>query len=293
MARSIIASAVLLAAAGVLHAQEPPFSIKSTELSPGLYMLDSADDRFVGGNMGLLMGDDGVVLIDDGIAEVQTAYLDAVDALTGQPVDYLINTHIHGDHVGNNAAVNARGATIVAHENIRDRMAAALGDGTYTAADLPTITFADGVALHINGQEIRVTHIATAHTDGDSMLYLPDANVVFAGDILFNGMFPFVDIEGGGSVNGMLRGLDRIIALADNETQIVSGHGPLASRADVQRARNVLADCRQRVRELVDRNMSEGAVVSANPLAAYHDDWNWDFITTERMTRTLYQSLTQ
>ena len=293
MARRFIAGATLLAAISLADAQETAFSIKSTELAPGVYMLDSADDRFVGGNMGLLLGDDGLVLIDDGIAEVEAAYLAAVDALTGRTVDYLINTHIHGDHVGNNAAVNERGATIVAHENIRDRMIAELDDGTYEAADLPTITFEDGVALHMNGQEIRVMHIATAHTDGDSMLYLPDVNVIFAGDILFNGIFPFVDLEGGGGVDGMLRGLDRIIALADAETQIVSGHGPLATRADVQRARNVLADSRDRVRELVDRNLTEADVVSANPLASYHDDWNWGFITTERMTRTLYQSLTQ
>lgn len=289
----LLAAVAGLAMLDAAPAQDEPLELKSTELVPGLYMLDSVDERFVGGNMGVLMGEDGLVLIDDGIAEVEAAYLDAVAALTGQPVDYVINTHIHGDHTGNNAVLRQRGATIVAHQNIRNRMSAEMADGSLSADALPTLTFEDGITLYINGHEVTVAHVAAAHTDGDSILHLPAANVIFPGDILFNGLFPYVDLEGGGTVDGMLRGLDQVLALADDETQIVSGHGPLASRGDVERARNVLADSRDRVRGLIERGMSEEAIVAANPLASYHDEWNWGFITTERMTRTLYRSLSQ
>lgn len=292
MQRLLIALAGVVAA-HIATAQDEPFQIKSMELLPGLYMLDSADERFVGGNMGLLMGADGVVLIDDGIPDVESAYLDAVKALTGQPIDYVINTHIHADHTGNNHVLHDLGATVVAHQKLRDRMASQVGAGLFVTESLPTLTYDNELAIYINGFELKVLHVPSAHTDGDSILHMPTVNVIFPGDILFNGMFPFVDLASGGSVDGMLRGLDVVLALADDETRIVSGHGPLANRGDVQRARNVLADSRDRVAALVEQGLSEDETVAANPLESFHAEWNWEFITTERMTRTLFQSLSQ
>lgn len=282
-----------VAAAHIAAAQDEPFQINSMELVPGLYMLDSADERFVGGNMGLLMGPDGVVLIDDGIPEVESAYLDAVKGLTGRRIDYVINTHIHADHTGNNHVLREMGATVVAHQKLRDRMAGQVGAGLFVTESLPTLTYDNELAIYINGFELKALHVPSAHTDGDSILHMPTVNVIFPGDILFNGMFPFVDLASGGSVDGMLRGLDVVLALADDETRIVSGHGPLANRGDVQRARNVLADSRDRVAALVDQGLSEDETVAANPLESFHAEWNWEFITTERMTRTLFQSLSQ
>ena len=285
------AGASLLLGSGFALAQNADIRIQSAEVVPGIYMLDGADGQFAGGNMGLLTGEDGIVLIDDGLEVIGPALLEAIAELTGEPVDFLINTHVHGDHVGSNAALHAQGATIVAHENIRTQMAEGTGDEAYPKEALPTITFADGISLHMNGLAIQVMHVANAHTDGDSILYFPDVNVIHTGDVLFNKLFPFIDLEGGGSVDGYLAAQDRIIALADDNTRIIAGHGPLASRADVQLARDVIADCRARVKRLVDDGMSEDDIVAANPLADYHDDWNWGFITTERMTRTMFRSL--
>ena len=291
MALRSAATIALLFASALGLAQEG-MSLKSTELAPGLYMLDSADDRFVGGNMGLVVGDDGVILIDDGLEVIGPSLLGAIAEVTGSPVDYVINTHYHGDHTGSNAALSDVGATIVAHENIRTRLADAEGADAVPESALPTITYQGGINFYLNDLSVQVVHAPSAHTDGDSILFFPDVNVIHTGDVLFNGMFPFIDLDGGGSVDGYLRALDRVIALADGDTKIIAGHGPLAGRSDVQRARSVLADCQTRVRSLVERGMSEADIVAANPLARYHDDWNWDFITTERMTRTLYRSLT-
>lgn len=287
----VISGAALLLAQGISLAQDSEIRIQSAEVVPGLYMLDGADGQFAGGNMGLLTGDDGVILIDDGLEEVGPALLEAIAELVGEPVDFLINTHAHGDHVGSNLALHDQGAVIVAHENIRRAMAAATGDEAAPAEALPSITFVDGVNIYKNGIAIRVIHVASAHTDGDSILYFPDINVIHTGDVLFSGLFPFIDLDGGGSVPGFLAALDSVIALADADTKIIPGHGPLCGRAEAQRARDVLADSLARVQRMVDDGRTEEQIVAENPLSLYHDDWNWGFITTERMTRTLVRSL--
>lgn len=290
--RHICGLAVLLAS-GPVMAQGDDIRIRSAEVVPGLYMLDGANGQFAGGNMGLLTGDDGIVLIDDGLEVIGPALLAAIANLVGKPVDFLINTHAHGDHVGSNLALHDQGAVIVAHENLRRAMLAATGDQAAPEDALPNITFEDGVNLYMNGLAIRVLHVANAHTDGDSILYFPDINVIHTGDVLFNGLFPYIDIDGGGSVTGYLAALDRVIALADDETKIIPGHGPLGNRADAQRARDMIADSLSRVEPLIEAGGTADDIVAANPLALYHDDWTWRFITTERMTRTLVRSLTE
>jgi glyoxylase-like metal-dependent hydrolase (beta-lactamase superfamily II) len=156
---------------------------------------------------------------------------------------------------------------------------------------LPVVTFADEVTFHVNGQQAHVFHVAAAHTDGDAVIHFRDANVIDAGDLHFNYMFPFIDLDSGGSVSGFIAGQRRIIAMADDETRIIPGHGPLASKADLQASVDMLVDARDRVEALVLEGKSEEEVLAANPLADYHDTWNWGFITTEKMTQTLYRSL--
>jgi len=257
------------------------------EVVPGMYALVSADARFVGGTMALMSGEDGEVLIDGGISEVTEVLLDAIEDLVGDPVDFVINTHVHGDHTGSNAALSEEGATIVAHQNIRSR----LMDDDSPAAALPTITYDDGVTLYKNGFMLQVIHVANAHTDGDSIIYFPGVNVIHAGDVLFNGIFPFIDSGNGGSVDGYLAAMSKIIAIADNETRIIAGHGDaIASRADVQAAQNMIVEARALVKPLVEAGLSEDEAVARNPLAPL-SDWSWDFINAERMTRQMYQSL--
>ena len=288
-----LAGALMLLASELLFAQGEEIKVQSTEVAPGLYMLDGVDGKFVGGNMSVLIGADGVFLIDDGISTTGPALLAAIAELTDQPVDFLINTHIHGDHVGSNVALHTHGATIVAHDNIRKRMLEATGDEAAPPEALPQVTFSDSTTFHLNGHTAHVFHVKNAHTDGDAVIHFLDVNVIHAGDVFFNSLFPFVDLDSGGSVEGFLAAQDKLIAMADDDTIIIAGHGALARKADLILARDVLADCHARVRKLVEAGMSEDEIVAKNPLADYHDVWNWSFITTERMTRSMVTSLTQ
>lgn len=271
----------------IASAQEENISFKSTELAPGLYMLEG-QGGFAGGNLGLITGEDGVVLIDDGLEPLAAMTLAAIESLTGDPVDFVINTHAHGDHTGANEALHNNGATVVAHDNLRRQM---IKDGSNRAA-LPELTFTDAVTFHLNGHTASVFHVANAHTDGDSVIHFPEANIIHTGDAMFNKLFPYIDMDSGGSVEGFIAAQKKIIALADDATKIIPGHGELANKADLQAAINMLEDAQARVKALVEAGKSQEEVLAENPLADYHDGWNWGFITTERMTETLYISLT-
>jgi len=283
-----IASLVL---AAPLQAQDFATSFDATEVAPGLYMLTGAEGKFGGGNMSVLVGDDQVVLIDDAMVPTAQPVLDAVNKLAGRAPDFVINTHIHGAHGGGTALLLENGASVVALDNIRKRLSAdskdAGGDG-----GLPIITFSDSVTFHVNGHEVFVFHVHHAHTDGDGVIHFRDQNVIHAGDTLFNNLFPYIDLDSGGSVEGFIKAQEKLIAMSDDDTVLIAGHGELASKADVERNLAVLVDGRKRVKALVDQGMSEEEVLAANPLADYHDDYNWSFITTERMTRTHFRDLT-
>lgn len=274
-----------LSLAGNALAQDE-ISFKSTELRPGLYMLEGVGG-FSGGNLGLLTGDDGVVLIDDGIEPLAAKVIAAIEDTAGAPADFVINTHVHGDHVGGNAALHVHGATIVAHDNIRERMVAA-----NAAADaLPEITFSSEVTFHLNGYRAHVIHVQHAHTDGDAIIHFPDANVIHTGDTMFNGLFPFIDLDSGGSLDGFIAAQNRMLTMSNAETRIIPGHGPLANRGDLVLARDMLVDARERIQALIDSGLSADEIRARNPLADYHEDWNWGFITTERMTNQLIRAL--
>ena len=260
---------------------------KSTEVVPGIYMLEG-DGGFAGGNIGLLVGDEHIVLVDDGLEPFAPALIDAVAEVAGRPIDFVINTHIHGDHIGGNAALSAEGATIFAHDNTRSHL---IADAEFGPEGLPVMTFSDAVTFHVNGHEAFIFHIEAAHTDGDAVIHYRNVNVIQAGDIMFNHLFPFIDLDNGGTVDGYIAGQQRILMMADDETIIIPGHGPLATRADLARDLDVLIDCKARIKALVDQGKNESEVRAANPLAVYHEGWNWDFITTERMTQTLYRDL--
>jgi cyclase len=274
-------------AAGTAIAQDSEISFKSTEVAPGLYMLEG-QEGFTGGNAGLLTGDDGVVLIDNGVEAVTPLALATIEKLTDAPVDFLINTHAHGDHVGVNAAIHQTGATIVAHHQLRERMIAE--DAARDA--LPELTYSDSVTFHLNGYTIHVFHVANAHTDGDSVIQFPEVNVIHTGDAMFNKLFPFIDLDSGGSVDGYIAAQQLVLSLANDETKIIPGHGVLANKAELQAAVDMLIDSQARVKALIDAGNDLEQIKTANPLADYHDTWNWEFITTEVMTETLYRSLT-
>jgi glyoxylase-like metal-dependent hydrolase (beta-lactamase superfamily II) len=285
----------LIVASPVL-AQEPQVTFASSEVVPGIYILQG-QGGFAGGNLGLLTGDDGSVLIDDGLEPLSDMTLAAVRDVTDRPVDFVINTHLHGDHVGGNEAFFEAGATIIGHDNVRRRLTGESpdsgDDGPPSAASLPQITFDRSMTLHLNGHEAFVFHVASAHTDGDAVIFFRKEDVIHAGDVMFNGMFPFIDLDSGGSLEGYLAAQEDLLSLAGPETRIIPGHGPLASKADLEAAHDMLADARDRIRKLVDDGKTLDEIMTANPLASYHDKWNWEFITTERMTQTIHRALTQ
>ena len=275
-------------AGGAVSAQEADLSWKPMEVAPGIFMFEG-QGGFTGGNLGLLMGDDGIVLIDDGIPDVSATTVAAVEAITGAPVDFLINTHAHGDHTGANKEFRDMGTTVLAHDNLRQALVA---DEEFPASGLPELTFNDSVTFHLNGQTAYIFHIPSAHTSGDSAIHFTDANVLHTGDVLFNGIFPFIDLDGGGSVDGYIAGQQRMLAMVDDDTTVIPGHGPLATRADLEAALDMLVDAQARVKALVDDGKSLDEVKAANPLSSY-ESWSWGFITTERMTETLYRSLAE
>ncbi len=285
--RNAILIAILLVP--LSYAQEPEITYRSTAVTDGIYVLEGVGG-FGGGNVGLLVGEQHIVMIDDTMAPTAPALLAVADAAAGRPIDFVINTHVHGDHLGGNALFADTGAVIVAHDNIRKRL---LADPSPAggAAGLPVITFADGMTFHVNDYEAHVAHVERAHTDGDAIIHFKNANVIHAGDLMFNGMFPFIDLDRGGTVDGYIAGAQKIYGIADDDTRIIAGHGPLATKADLGVFIEMLVDARARVQALVLAGKSEDQIVAENPLASYHDEWSWNFITTERMTRTLVRSL--
>jgi len=289
MIRLLISLTTLLVAAATL-AQETAITYKSTEVTSGIYILEGAGG-FAGGNVGLLVGDQHVVMIDDTMVPTAPALLAVAAETAGRPIDFVINTHVHGDHAGGNSLLAESGTVVVAHDNIRKRL---LEDPSPAGGPggLPVITFADGMTFHINEHEANVFHIKQAHTDGDAVIHFRNANVIHTGDVMFNGMFPFIDVDNGGSVDGYIAAARKIHSMADDKTRIIPGHGPSANKADLAAFIDMLVDARARVEALVLAGKTEAEVLAENPLSIYHDKWNWAFITTEKMTQTLYRSLT-
>jgi len=282
-------SGLLLLACTTIQAQDSATSFKSTEVTEGIYLLEGADG-FGGGNISLLVGDDKIVLIDDAMVPTAPALLSAALEVAGRPIDFVINTHLHGDHVGGNALLSDDGAIVFAHHNIRKRLAEDPTDAGGPAG-LPVVTFSDEITFHVNGMTAHAFYVENAHTDGDAAIHFVEANTIHAGDVMFNKLFPFIDIDNGGSIDGYIAGQELLLSMADDKTIIIPGHGALASKADLRENLDVLIDCKARVAKLVADGKSIEEVLEINPLADYHDTYNWGFITTERMTRTLYRGL--
>ena len=291
MKKALAASLVLAACAA--GAQEAEITFESTELAPGVFMTVGihSEGGFGGGNHGWVAGEDFVAMIDDGIPPGAENLVKHIAAEVGRPVDFMINTHYHGDHTGANAAFAAEDTIVFAHYNIRKRLLED-PDSAGGPGGMPVVTFDDGVTFYLNGYKAEVIHMAAAHTDGDAIVVVPEANVIFAGDCQFRGLFPYIDLDGGGSVDGFISAQKAIAALADDNTRIVPGHGPLSSLAELQRDLAMLEDARSKVAALIDEGMSEDEAAAAEPLAEYAEEFNWGFISAERLTRTIYKSLT-
>ncbi|MFT5759119.1 MAG: cyclase [Alteromonadaceae bacterium] len=268
--------------------------VVTTEVAPKLYMLAGAGG-FLGGNMMLSIGEDGVVMVDDALSSNLTLIKTAITRVTDKPIDYLINTHIHADHIGNNNAFSKEGSHIVAHKNIRHRL---IKDGipgsankTAPKGSLPVITFSHAMNFHLNGDDMHIFHVKNAHTDGDAVIHIENENIIHTGDTLFNGMFPYIDYDHGGSLDGYIDAQKIILNLANEHTKIIPGHGPLANKKDLQASITMLEESKEIIAKLIASGKSVDEIVKLNPLSIYHDKWNWGFITTERMTRQIVKGL--
>ncbi|MFQ5609733.1 MAG: MBL fold metallo-hydrolase [Woeseiaceae bacterium] len=276
-------------AASAASAQQLATEFKSTEVADGIYMIAGADG-FGGGNMAVLIGDDYVAMIDDGIGQTASTLLDFVQETAGRPIDFLVNTHVHGDHVGGNAQFADRGTVVFAHDNIRKRLLESPGDAGGPGG-IPVVTFAHGVTWHLNGIEARIFHLAKAHTDGDAAVFFPRANVIHTGDLHFHKLYPFIDLDSGGTVGGYIAGMQKLIGIANEDTIVIPGHGDLATKADLQTDVEMIIDSRRRVKAMIDAGATADEVVADSPLAIYHDTYDWAFISTEIFTRTLYRDI--
>jgi glyoxylase-like metal-dependent hydrolase (beta-lactamase superfamily II) len=206
--------------------------VRTQKVADGVYMLIGA-----GGNIGLAIGDDAVFVVDDQYAPLTPKVLAAIAALTSKPVRFVVNTHWHGDHTGGNEHMGQAGALLVAQDNVRRRLSTqqvlAFFKDTVPAAPagaLPVITFSDTITFHINGDDVQAFHIANAHTDGDAFIVWRKADVVHAGDVFVTYGFPFIDLDSGGSIDGMIAGCDVLLTLGDDSVKIIPGHGPLSER---------------------------------------------------------------
>lgn len=269
--------------------------IETQKLTDNIYMLLGS-----GGNIGVCVGEDGVLMIDDQYAPLSEKIKAAIQTLSKEEITYLINTHWHGDHSGGNENFAKAGATIVAHKNVRarlsnDQLMKAFSRTVPAAPEAawPVITFSSDMTLHFNNEDIIIHHVHNAHTDGDAIIYFSTSNVMHLGDTYFKGRFPFIDLGSGGSINGIIEAADKAIFLADEETQIIPGHGALSNRAELMEYRNVLITIRDRVKTAMDTGKDIEAIKAAKLTADYDETWGSGFINGDRLVDFIFTSLSR
>jgi glyoxylase-like metal-dependent hydrolase (beta-lactamase superfamily II) len=263
-----------------------------TKLAEGLHLIAGP-----GGNIGVFIWPEGKLAIDSGVAGASDAILVQMDSLGPQPLRILINTHWHYDHTEGNEAFRKRGGLIVAHENVRKRMSSEqyidffhIHMPASPSAALPESTFPSNTSFNLGTEEIRVTHVPPAHTDGDSFIQFVNANVVHTGDLGFNGFYPFIDYSSGGKVDGMIAGVNKVLSICNNGTKIIPGHGPIMTTAELKQYRDMLVDVAERVHKLSKQGRDVAGVVAAKPTAKY-DENHKGFFTPDQFATIVYSSL--
>lgn len=289
---SLAALPLLLAPLGA-SAQQPDFSkveIKAQELAPGVAVLFGQ-----GGNIGVSYGPDGTVLIDDQFAPLTDKIVAAVAKLGARPVKYLVNTHWHFDHTGGNENLGNAGVTIFAHDNVRVRLAAGGNVGGNVtkpapAAALPVVTYANGLSFHLNGDRIDAVFTGGGHTDGDTVLMWRKANVMHTGDLMMNGLgFPFIDTDSGGNALHLVSTLDQMLVMANAETKIIPGHGPVANKADLQAWRDMIHGAITSIADARKRGQTDDQILAADPLKPLEKPGG--FINSKEFAKAILLSL--
>jgi cyclase len=267
--------------------------LKTISLGNGLFLF-SGD----GGNVVAVVDDGSTLLIDSGMETRAAELNDAVFKATMRPVTRLVNTHWHFDHTGGNVFLGSSGVTIIAQENVKKQLSSVqdvpfvgLRDGHYPEQALPTVTYPSTMALRQGTQRLTLANYGSAHTDGDTIIYIAPANVAVLGDIFSNHVYPIIDLTSGGSINGLILSVDRILAQTSEQTKIIPGHGPVAVRADLQAYRDMLAQVRQRIQQLVAAGKTMDEAVAAAPTKDFDAKWGSGYVTPDVFTKIVFSSL--
>ena len=287
MRRTYLFPALLLIAASALAQQRDwnAVEVKATKVAGSVYMLTGA-----GGNIGASVGADGIVVIDDQYAPLAPKILEALKAISDKPLRFIINTHYHGDHTGGNE-VMGKSAPIVAHENVRKRLVEGMPARNTPPAPkgaLPVVTFDSTLTLHVNGEDVRAVHFPHGHTDGDAVIWFTKSNVVHMGDDFFNGRFPFVDIDGGGSVRGLIQNVEKVLGQVPDDVKIIPGHGELADKTALRAYLEMLKG----VSAAAQAAIKEGKTVAQakeEKILSKWESWGTGFVGQDRFLDTLYR----
>ncbi|WOJ96591.1 MBL fold metallo-hydrolase [Congregibacter brevis] len=293
--RLILMAALLMSSTSLFaQSQMDDTQIEAQRVTDGIYMITGR-----GGNMGLSTGDDTTFLIDDQFAPLTDKIVAAIAEITDHPVEYVLNTHWHGDHTGGNENFGKQGALIMAHDKVRARLEK--GKTTDTGEvllpqpeALPVVTFNDSLTLHVNKQTIKGVHVHHAHTDGDVIVHFEDANVIHMGDTFFNQRYPWIDLKSGGHIDGVIKAAKIALALSDEHTRIIPGHGPLAGKMDLQKHHDRIVAIRKEIASMMDAGKTLEEIQAAKPTAPFDSEVDSSVsISAERMVDIVYNSLSQ
>jgi glyoxylase-like metal-dependent hydrolase (beta-lactamase superfamily II) len=293
---AIVTSGLQFNAAAHNHTGEGETQITVTKLGTGLHEIRT--DR--SGNTVIMHGADGLVIVDTPMVHLAKEVKGAIRDIAGtSEATLIISTHMHRDHVASNGAFRGDATMIVAHPNVRRYLEAPkairlLGRTApqYDESVFPSIGIGDSSVIFMNGETITIRHAPNAHTNGDIFLHFRNANVIHAGDLLYSGRFPFIDIDNGGTVSGFIAGMQYLLTYADENTKIVAGHGPISTKSDVEESITMLSEAYRLVEDLVEADKTLVEIKEIGPLSKFAEKWDWAFIDSERMTDIMYYDLT-
>lgn len=293
MKHTLLLSLTLLAMPFSAYAKD---EVSITKVNDRIHVLVSPQ----GGNVVLSTGEDGAFIIDDQLTPRSEMINAAISAVSEQPVKFVLNTHYHFDHTGGNEFFGEKGAVIVAHDNVRKRLNSKQFITYFgkemlptAKAGLPVVTFGESMTLHYNGDDIRVLHVPAAHTDGDVIAYFSGDNVLVGGDVLFHGIYPFIDAEHGGSIDGVIAALTRLLEMADDNTVIIPGHGALMSKADVLAYQIMLVAISDQVRSGIKDGKTLEQVIASKPTAQFDAAIDQSFIAADAFVTLVYEDLSR
>jgi len=288
--RPLAAAALVIGLASAAGAQQQQdFSavqIKATKLADNFYTLEGQ-----GGMIGVLVGPDGVFMVDSQFAPLTEKIVAAIKQISDRPIKFLVNTHQHPDHTGGNENFAKLGVTVISRDELRGRLAATTGRGAVPPAALPMLTYKGAITLHMNGEEVRLIPVPAAHTDGDTMIHFVKANVLMPGDFYRSVQYPNIDRANGGSLKGMLAGFDAILEIANPTTKIVPGHGSVVDEKAVAEHRDMAIALRDRVAALIKKGQTQEQIVASKPTADYDAKVQQPGTTGERFIGQLYAEL--